>query len=79
MTKMPASFWWEFVYTKDHALTNKIKVESSSDDYPVVGIFEYASGVEEVLPEVDQLIADLRAGRKDPRKLYKELKEKGLL
>ena len=61
----------------DHKGKPHIIVESNDDRFPVVGRFEYApdskDAAEPVIKDADKLIADLKAGRVDPRKLYKEL------
>ncbi len=68
------SYWWDM---EDHNGKPHIIVESNDDRFPVVGRFQYdpdsKDAAEPAIKDADKLIEDLKAGRVDPRKLYKEL------
>lgn len=72
----PPSYWWDFSHC-----TNAIIVESNDDRFPIVGRFELkndGSDEESVIKQADDLIADLKAGRKDPRKCAKEVESQSV-
>lgn len=67
----PPSYWWDFGDEE-----NTVIVESDDDRFAVVGKFQYdPHSVDAAMPAIqlaEDLIADLKAGRKDPRKCAKE-------
>lgn len=72
--KVP-KYWWDFGWNQGEI--HAIVIESNHKDFPLVA--EIIISGEDAMPEIDQaekLIADLKAGRKDPRELLKQLSEK---
>lgn len=63
--KKAPSYWWDFRH-HEHCQMD-IVVESDDDRFPIVGI------VHEV-EDAEALIADLKSGRVDPRKLAAALR-----
>lgn len=63
----PPSYWWEF---SDSAIV----VESDDDRFPAVGRFAFGEGgAEAAIALAEQLIRDLKEGRKNPRQCAAEL------
>lgn len=75
--RMPPSYWWEFRQEK-----NTVIVESDDDRFPVIGKFSYApDSVDRAMPAIqlaEDLIADLKAGRKDPRRCAEEVESQSV-
>lgn len=67
--KVP-DYWWDFQHISDKEM--HVIVESDDDRFPVLATFK--SQTEKDITDAEDLIADLKAGRADPRELAKNYK-----
>ncbi len=66
--RQPPSFWWDFEWKNGEIAY--VLVESDDDRLPIVGRIRIAGqNAEREIDQAEALIADLIAGRADPRRL----------
>lgn len=72
-------FWWDFAWKRDgtREMLDHIAIESDDDDFPVVYKIDIRGikSCEAQVKEAEAIIDDLYAGRRDPRKMAKELED----
>ena len=65
MKRVP-SFWWDF--TPD---TSHIILESDDSKFPILAKWRIENDASEIIEKIEDIISDLKAGRKSMKDVYK--------